>query len=291
MGRLRRNVDADPQPSGPAGEGQSSAARRSPGPAAGSVWTANAAPGKHAAPDPRRPTSARWWIENRIEELAQTKVEASQKFPIRITGMALFQRFSERPLQRRRGESTDGFGDAWRDDRRRHAPAKHAGAAVQRARRLFGAEKSVDRCLHGFLRWQHRLAGSLCCACERRPSTIDWKNTSVMLGQDKPIISPRDPDSLAQVGYSPLSGAGNLWLWQPQVRLEQRFSWNENTGLRAQAGVVRHQLPGLSDANSEPVHDDLLAAGILAAGRGRTPGMVAPLGRYRARGNRRRLSL
>src|SRR5580692_2584186 len=28
--------------------------------------------------------------ENRIEELAQTKVEASQKFPIRITGMALF---------------------------------------------------------------------------------------------------------------------------------------------------------------------------------------------------------
>ena len=28
--------------------------------------------------------------ENRIDELAQTKVEASQKFPIRITGMALF---------------------------------------------------------------------------------------------------------------------------------------------------------------------------------------------------------
>src|SRR5579862_1916852 len=28
--------------------------------------------------------------QNRIDELAQTKVEASQKFPIRITGMALF---------------------------------------------------------------------------------------------------------------------------------------------------------------------------------------------------------
>ncbi len=28
--------------------------------------------------------------DNRIDELAQTKVEASQKFPIRITGMALF---------------------------------------------------------------------------------------------------------------------------------------------------------------------------------------------------------
>src|SRR5580700_10173403 len=28
--------------------------------------------------------------ENRVDEMAQTKVEASQKFPIRITGMALF---------------------------------------------------------------------------------------------------------------------------------------------------------------------------------------------------------
>ena len=67
---------------------------------------------------------------------------------------------------------------------------------------------------------------------------IDWKNTSVMFGQDKPIISPRDPDSLAQVGYSPLSGAGNLWLWQPQARVEQRFSLGESSGLRAQAGVI-----------------------------------------------------
>src|SRR6266852_5890422 len=31
--------------------------------------------------------------QNRIEELAQTKVESSQKFPIRITGMALFNAY------------------------------------------------------------------------------------------------------------------------------------------------------------------------------------------------------
>lgn len=67
---------------------------------------------------------------------------------------------------------------------------------------------------------------------------IDWKNTSVMFGQDKPLISPRDPDSLAQVGYAPLTASGNLWLWQPQIRVEQRFSLGESTGLRAQAAVV-----------------------------------------------------
>ena len=60
--------------------------------------------------------------------------------------------------------------------------------------------------------------------------SLDWKNTSLLFGQDKPIISPRDPTSLAQVGVSPLTGAGNLWLWQPQIRLEQRFSLGENCG-------------------------------------------------------------
>ena len=85
---------------------------------------------------------------------------------------------------------------------------------------------------------------------------IDWKNTSVMFGQDKPIISPRDPDSLAQVGYSPLTGAGNLWLWQPQARVEQRFSLGENSGLARAGGVYCHQFLGLSPIQSDRLHRD-----------------------------------
>ena len=67
----------------------------------------------------------------------------------------------------------------------------------------------------------------------------DWKNTTVTIALDKPIIAPREPDSLAQVGVSPLTSAGNLWLWQPQVRVEQRFSLGEQAGLRAQAGIYQ----------------------------------------------------
>jgi hypothetical protein len=58
-----------------------------------------------------------------------------------------------------------------------------------------------------------------------------------MFGQDKPLIAPREPNSLAQVWVAPLTGAGNLWVWQPQARIEQRFHVNERTTLRAQAGV------------------------------------------------------
>jgi hypothetical protein len=67
---------------------------------------------------------------------------------------------------------------------------------------------------------------------------VDWASRSIKVGVDKPIFNPREPDSLAQVGVSPLTGAGNLWLWMPQIRLEQDFSLGESSGVRAQVGAV-----------------------------------------------------
>jgi len=74
-----------------------------------------------------------------------------------------------------------------------------------------------------------------------RIASVDfaWKDTTFTVAQDKPILAPREPDSLAQVGVSPLTGTGNLWLWSPQARLEQRFHFGETAGLRAQIGVYQ----------------------------------------------------
>ncbi len=79
---------------------------------------------------------------------------------------------------------------------------------------------------------------------------IDWKNQSIVVGQDKPIVSPRDPTSLAQVAFSPLAAAGNLWLWQPQVRFEQRFALGDSGGIRARVGVYQTS-ESSSDATTE----------------------------------------
>jgi len=68
---------------------------------------------------------------------------------------------------------------------------------------------------------------------------IGWKTRSVMVGLEKPIFNPREPSSLAQVGISPFTGAGNLWLWLPQARVEQDFRFGRTSGLRAQAGVLQ----------------------------------------------------
>jgi hypothetical protein len=174
--------------------------------------------------------------DNRIDEQAQTKVEASEKFPIRVTGMALFN------------ASVNGRynGDQENPLVASSAPGEMTGDGTLRQSTLgilFNGPQTF---------WDGRISGSLymdffgggtysldhLVRLRTAAINIDWKNTSVMFGQDKPIISPRNPNSLAQVAYSPLSGAGNLWLWQPQARVEQRFTLGENTGLRAQAGAV-----------------------------------------------------
>jgi hypothetical protein len=173
--------------------------------------------------------------ENRTAELDQTKVGASQRFPVSLTGMLLFNAFAN-------GKESGGA----------QYPAV---AALNRGSETDGG--SLRQTIIGLkfngpdLPWGGKASGSIYMdffggtsspsnnLVRLRIATLDlkWKNTTVTVGQDKPVISPREPVSLAQVGISPLAAAGNLWDWNPQVRIEQRFAFGENSGLRAQAGV------------------------------------------------------
>jgi hypothetical protein len=173
--------------------------------------------------------------QSRIEELAQTKVEASQKFPLRITGMALFNASVN---GRYNGNAEDPLVASW-------ARGDLTGGGTLRQSTLgllfHGPQTFLGGNISGsvYMDFFGGTTSPLNHLVRLRTAAIqvDWKNTSILFGQDKPIISPRDPDSLAQVGYAPLTGAGNLWLWQPQARVEQRFSLGDSSGLRAQAGV------------------------------------------------------
>jgi len=173
--------------------------------------------------------------ERRLEEQAQTKVESSQHFPVRITGMALFNAFlSSHP--------NDGLVVPVL------APATNtalSGGATLRQTILGldfrGPEIFDGGKIHGFVNMDF-FGGSgepynSLVRLRTAGIEINWENTTVMFGQDKPLISPREPNSIAQVGLSPLTGAGNLWLWQPQARVEQRFHLDAHTTFRAQAGV------------------------------------------------------
>jgi hypothetical protein len=173
--------------------------------------------------------------ENRTAELAQSKVETSQRLPVSLTGMLLFNAFSN-------GKYSNVFEDpVGAVFTRGHSSS---GATLRQTviglkfngPDLPGGGKASGTLYMDFFQGSSSPFNNL---FHLRVATLDlaWKNTTLTVGQDKPIISPREPTSLAQVGISPLTGAGNLWDWQPQVRVEQRFPLGENSGLRAQAGV------------------------------------------------------
>jgi hypothetical protein len=47
---------------------------------------------------------------------------------------------------------------------------------------------------------------------------IAWKHGEFLIGQESPLVSGLNPVSLASIGIPGFVGAGNLWLWLPQVR-------------------------------------------------------------------------
>jgi len=61
----------------------------------------------------------------------------------------------------------------------------------------------------------------------RALATLTWTGTGgsmeLLIGQEGPLVAERSPRSLASVGFPDFAGAGNLWLWVPQVRLTGEF--------------------------------------------------------------------
>jgi hypothetical protein len=175
-------------------------------------------------------------VENRVEEQAQTKVETAQKFPIRITGMALFNAFS----------NSRANGDQDYPSIALPADGRRAGATMRQT--VIGLEFRGPRTV-----WGGQVHGNVFMDFFGSPGTplnenfrirtgsieIEWKTRSIRAGLEKPIFNPREPASLARVGVSPLTGAGNLWLWVPQIRFEQDVRFDDSTGLRAQIGVMQ----------------------------------------------------
>lgn len=211
----------------------------------------------HAAPAPApaaataAPIEERVAVaEQRIADQAQSKVEASQKLPITLTGMVLFNAWmngranggAEYPTAASQSNNPSAAGATFSQS--------IIGMKFQGPEVLGGGQLSGSMYLDT---WGGSPSNSLNHLIRLRTATvqIDWKNTTIVAGQDKPIVSPREPDSLAQLAVSPLTGAGNLWLWSPQVRVDQRFHFGEQAGLTAQVGVYETSEPSYASRGGD----------------------------------------
>jgi hypothetical protein len=175
--------------------------------------------------------------EQEIRDLEQSKVESDHRNPVQLTGMVLFNAFrngryaqdAQYPTSTSLEMEPRGSGATLRQS--------IIGLKFQAPEKIWGMDVSGSAYMDFF----GGTGTALGQMVRLRIASVDfaWRNTTLTVAQDKPILAPREPDSLAQVGVSPLTGAGNLWLWSPQVRLEQRFHFGETAGLRAQIGVYQ----------------------------------------------------
>lgn len=60
----------------------------------------------------------------------------------------------------------------------------------------------------------------------RAIGTVTWPHVQLLIGQESPLVAERSPRSLASVGFPDFAGAGNLWLWIPQVRVSAEIGYS-----------------------------------------------------------------
>jgi len=187
--------------------------------------------------------------ERRLADLDQSKISSEHRLPVSLTGMLLFNAF------------INGKGSGGADNPTLLPPNGNLASGGGTFRqsviglkvdgpRVVGDGKVTGAIFMDFFGGGTGLNQTI----RLRVATLDatWKNTTLGLAFDKPIISPREPDSLAQVGVSPLTAAGNLWLWQPQARVEHRISLSDQAGLRAQFGIYQTSEGGTGLASEYP---------------------------------------
>ncbi|HXM93286.1 MAG TPA: hypothetical protein VOA64_03365 [Candidatus Dormibacteraeota bacterium] len=178
----------------------------------------------------------------KLKELHQAKVESASKYPVRLSGLILLNLFSNRGVVNNLDYPTLVVPDRPIDSR------GGFGASLRQSLfgleifgpRVRGARVSADVQFDFAGGFPNALDGVTMGLLRLRTGVIrmEWPNTTLVAGQDIPFFSPLSPSSIASLALPAFSYAGNLWTWTPQVRLEHRFEFTNNSSVLLQAGIL-----------------------------------------------------
>lgn len=161
-------------------------------------------------------------LQGQVQEHEQDKVGSRLRNHVELSGMVLFNAFgtdaavnnADDPQYVESPQDSSGM------------PNNYLGAAVRQTRvgltvsgvRAAGAELTADLQMDFY---GGSIGGSLNPVLHIRTATarLDWPHVGLMVGQDKPLVSPQIPVSYAASGIPEFAEAGNLWAWIPQARL------------------------------------------------------------------------
>src|SRR2546422_7981175 len=76
----------------------------------------------------------------------------------------------------------------------------------------------------------------------RAVGTVQWSHAQLLFGEEAPLAAERNPRSLASVGVPGFAGAGNLWLWIPQVRVTAEVGYTLRLAVQGAAPADRKRV-------------------------------------------------
>ena len=177
-----------------------------------------------------------------IKEHAQTKVESDSRFRIKLTGMILANTFlntkdsslNDVPLVAPPPGIPINKNNVGASLRQSRLGFQLAGPRL--SQKLGSARISAETEFDFWGGSGSAVLGSfrILTASVR----LEWEKTSLIVGQRGPMISPRNPTSLAALWFAPFTGAGNLWQWRPQIIAEHRVKIGDSSELQLQGGMM-----------------------------------------------------
>jgi hypothetical protein len=182
------------------------------------------------------------FLAAKVNEMHQDKVESASRYPVKLSGLVLFNAYTNSGSLDIQDLPSLAFEDY------PGAPGDSTGMTLRqtvlglsaKGPHLWGAQSSGNISVDfggGSPTTPYGVTAGLLRLRTARLD-LDWNHTSLMVGQDAPFFSPLSPTSYATVLEPALSWAGNLWVWTPEIALEHRLPLNEHTSLVMQGGVL-----------------------------------------------------
>jgi hypothetical protein len=189
-------------------------------------------------------------LQAEIKQHEQTKVETESKYSLRVTGLLLFNAFSNAGVVDDADLPTFAFprtpsashGSLGATLRQTVLGLSATGPIIAGAQSsafinvdFFGGVTSNSYGYaepSGYVRMRDAQLG------------LDWSKTTLQVGYTQPLISPLSPTSYATVAQPSFTGAGNLWVWSPQIRVERRIPLFSQSGFNLEAGLIDTQASG-----------------------------------------------
>ena len=178
----------------------------------------------------------------KVAELHQNKVESASKYPVKLSGLILFNSYRNSgslDIQDLPSLAFPSFPGS---------PDGSVGATLRQTvlgietsgPKLFGAQSSARVSIDfagGSPTTSYGVAAGI-LRLRTAQLSLDWTRTSLNIGQDTPFFSPLSPTSYATMLEPALGWSGNLWVWTPQIEIEHRFSLRRNSFLVLQGGLL-----------------------------------------------------